>query len=238
MENALKILAIDTAMNGCCVGVRAGTVAGAYVCEPMKRGQAEALVPLVLDMVGQAKLDFENIDLIVTTIGPGAFTGLRIGLSAAQSFGLVLDVPVIGVTTLEVLAAQYLAEHSIQNDQKLAVLIETKRADFYFQLFCSAGGAVSAPQAISASEVVKQTKGGRVIFVGDALTRFCEESDVSSSDFTFHEILLPDPNIMVALGQQRYEDANQGACFDVSPLYLRPADVSKPKVMPRTLASK
>ena len=95
-----NILVIDTALNGCCVGVY-GAREGCVISKsrPLASGQAEHLMPLIQEAIKEAGLSFADLGAVASTVGPGAFTGLRIGLSAAKSLGLALDSPVFGVTT-------------------------------------------------------------------------------------------------------------------------------------------
>ena len=126
------ILAFDTAMGGCSVAVwNAETGDSVSETRRMTRGQSEILVPMVQDILARAGRKFSDLGLIATTIGPGAFTGLRIGLSTARSFGLALDVPVAGVLTTEAIAR--MAQEKTNSANKIVVIIETKREDFYVQ---------------------------------------------------------------------------------------------------------
>src|SRR5262249_27068835 len=130
MERFQNILAIDTALGACSAGLR---VNGKHFArsEIMLSGHAERLMPMINEVMEEAGVKFPDLDTVVTTTGPGAFTGLRIGLSAAKSLGLALDIPVFGITTLQALALQYSAEKKPSGP--LGVILETKREDFYFQ---------------------------------------------------------------------------------------------------------
>ena len=94
----MRVLAIDTALEACSVAVLDTESADASVHEslPMQRGHAEALMPLIARVLGRARLDFSGIDRIAVTTGPGSFTGLRVGLAAAQGLGIGWGVPVAG----------------------------------------------------------------------------------------------------------------------------------------------
>jgi tRNA threonylcarbamoyladenosine biosynthesis protein TsaB len=98
------VLAIDTALSGCSVAIVRGDEILASRIEPMARGQAERLAPLVDQLMADFGVGFADIETIAVTTGPGAFTGLRVGLAFARGLALALDKPCIGVSTLEVLA--------------------------------------------------------------------------------------------------------------------------------------
>ena len=97
-------LAIDTALDQCAVALAADDRPLAVAVEPMRRGHAEALAPMVRDVMAEAGLGFDRIDRIGVTVGPGSFTGVRIGLAFARALGAARARPVIGLTTLEALS--------------------------------------------------------------------------------------------------------------------------------------
>ena len=99
----MKVLALDTATASCSVAVMCDGDIRARQFTTMDRGQAEALMPMVEWAMAEARLDFRNLDLVATTVGPGSFTGLRVGLAAARGLALAARLPIVGVTTLEAL---------------------------------------------------------------------------------------------------------------------------------------
>jgi tRNA threonylcarbamoyladenosine biosynthesis protein TsaB len=99
------ILAIDTALSACSVALTRDNETLVSAIEPMQRGQAERLAPMVSDLMLSAGLAFSQIDIIAVTTGPGAFTGLRVGLAFARGLALALNRPCVGFSTLDVLAA-------------------------------------------------------------------------------------------------------------------------------------
>ncbi len=232
------ILAIDTALFGCAAAVydRARDVCFADA-RAMPRGQAEHLVPMVMDVLSQSGHGFDVLDAVVTTIGPGAFTGLRIGLSTAKAFGLALDIPVYGITTLTVAAHQFV--QSGLCDAPFSVIFETKRRDFYMQNFDAHGRPQAAPIAHRAHDVNAHA---HPILIGDAPARFLAEitSDTDSDtdvikprvDYThiqgFETI---NPETLARL----YADAPALFTQNPAPLYLRPPDVSASKKKQRIL---
>jgi tRNA threonylcarbamoyladenosine biosynthesis protein TsaB len=96
------------------------------------REQAEILLPLLNDILKEAKLDWKDLSQVVVTVGPGVFTGIRTGIAVARALRLALGIPVIGVSTLHVLAAQ--AE---DNSKAVLSLIDAHKDEVYAQLFSS-----------------------------------------------------------------------------------------------------
>ena len=217
-----NILAFDTALQGCSVGICVGGKVFAHN-EKMASGQGEKLIPIINDVMAQAGVKFSDLDAIVTTVGPGAFTGLRIGLSAAKSMGLAVDKPVFGITTLQALALQYVDDKSPTHP--LAVILETKREDFYFQSFDKNAKAEGEAKAIAGDALKKILERGDYVMIGDGVERFARPVEIEAP------CLLVDAGFVA-----KYFYENQGADVfsnDVAPLYLRGADVSTPKKLQR-----
>lgn len=227
MSEFRNILALDTALGGCCAALVAGERA-AVRCEAMPRGQAEHLVPFAQEVMEELGLDYAALDAVLCTVGPGAFTGLRIGMSAARAFGLSLDIPVIGVTTLQALSMNYVAEHA----KACSAILETKRIDFYFQCFDSAGRAILQPQAVMGNDLVKALPEDGVL-IGDGVERFIKENSAIGRDVN-HGYGLIDM-VMVARRLQAVGLEADVFFADPEPVYLRDADVSQPKAAMRRL---
>lgn len=136
------ILALDTALNAVSVAVLDGDRALAAVSHPMERGHQERLAGVVRDAMKQAGIGFDALDRIGVTVGPGSFTGLRVGLAFAKGLGLALTVPVVGVGTLAALAA------SIDAFDVTAAVIDARRGQVYLQIFDRVG-ALTPPEALS-----------------------------------------------------------------------------------------
>lgn len=137
------LLAIDTAGPVLQLALRhpAGTDT---LVEPMPKGQAERIFPAIAELLGRNGAAYADLGRIAVTTGPGSFTGLRIGLSAARGLGLALGIPVLGVPTL--LAISLDAEDG-PGDDPVAVLLDARRDEAWFQPF-SAPGRAGAPVAL------------------------------------------------------------------------------------------
>jgi tRNA threonylcarbamoyladenosine biosynthesis protein TsaB len=134
------ILGLDTCLSACSVAVLADGVVLAAESEPMARGHQERLAPLAARVMERAGLAFDRLDRVGVTVGPGSFTGLRVGLAFAKGLGQALGVPVVGVGALEALA-EPLAPGLV------FAAIDARRGQVYLQAFRD-GLALMAPDAL------------------------------------------------------------------------------------------
>lgn len=158
----MRVLALDTALDACSAAVLEGDRVLAAVSEPMARGQQERLGPLVREVMAEAGMAFGALDRIGVTVGPGSFTGLRVGLAFAKGLGFALDRPVVGVGTLEALAA------SVGGDRVVAV-VDARRGQLWLQAF-AAGRPLMAPDALdpdlAAARLAELVGGAPCMLVG------------------------------------------------------------------------
>lgn len=154
-------LALDTCLNACSVAVVDGERALAGEREVMARGHQERLAPMVERAMQAAGRPFSDLGRIGVTVGPGSFTGLRVGLAFAKGLGAALSIPVVGVGTLEALAAQ--AEGLV------FAALDARRDQVYLQAF-DGGRALMAPDVLpvetAAARVAELAMGRPATFVG------------------------------------------------------------------------
>ena len=112
----MLILALDTALDACAAAVvdTGNARVIAQESQAMKRGHAEALMPLIARVIEASGIGFAALDRIAVTTGPGSFTGLRVGLSAARGIALAADKPVVGLSTLTAYAAPVVGQNAAQ----------------------------------------------------------------------------------------------------------------------------
>jgi tRNA threonylcarbamoyl adenosine modification protein YeaZ len=150
----MRVLAIDTALEACSAAVldleRGGIVASETI--PMVRGHAEALMPLIARVMDLAEAEFAGLDRISVTTGPGSFTGLRVGISAARGLALASGKPAIGLSTLSGFAAPHIAEDDTSN---VVVAIDARHDHVYLQIFGTNGRTIVAPRIAPLREAVR-----------------------------------------------------------------------------------
>ena len=129
----------------------------------MEAGHAEALLPLVDRVIARSPGGFLALSRIAVTIGPGSFTGIRIGVAAARAFGLVCRVPVVGVSTLSALAAPALA---MGVRSPIVAAIDARHGNVYVQSFGSRGETLLGPALLSAEEAAQALGGGPLRLIG------------------------------------------------------------------------
>jgi tRNA threonylcarbamoyladenosine biosynthesis protein TsaB len=163
----MLILAIDTALDACAAAVLDTDVGRLIAREslPMKRGHAEALMPLIARVVKEAGISFAALDRIAVTTGPGSFTGLRVGLSAARGIALAAGKPVVGLTTLTAYAAAVVSE---SGQHPIISAIDARHDHVYFQVVSGNAGSLIRPRVAPVEEALEASRFGAPLLVGNA----------------------------------------------------------------------
>jgi tRNA threonylcarbamoyladenosine biosynthesis protein TsaB len=163
----MLILAIDTALDACAACVLDTDAARviAQESQAMKRGHAEALMPLIGRVIRESGVAFAALDRIAVTTGPGSFTGLRVGLSAARGIGLAANKPVVGLSTLTAYAAPVVGQNAAQ---PVMSAIDARHDQVYFQVVSGDGGSLMRPRVAPIEEALGAAQFGAVHLVGNA----------------------------------------------------------------------
>ena len=190
----MNILAFDTCFDGCsvCVAERRGGVVVelAAMIERFETGHAQRLIPMIGEVMQQARLSFDQIDRIAVTVGPGTFTGTRIGIAAARAFALVCGAETVGVSSLAVMAE---AARTQVTAEALAVVVDARRGEVYAQLFGPDGGldAKSPPQLLSIEDAARLGS-GPIVFVGSGAAAVADAVREGRDALAALPDLLPD----------------------------------------------
>ena len=217
MIRRMNLLAIDTALEKCSVGVAAERRAPVLVSETIGRGHAERLFGMIAAAISEAGQELMQLDRIAVTIGPGSFTGLRVGIAAARGLALVIGCPVVGIGTLEAIAEK---ARSLAGNLPVLAVLDAKRGEIYAQAFAADGRALSEPEVGPVARF-GSGPGDGMAMAGAGARLLRREPNLAGA--IVHEESAPDIAAVVRLGLAAPEPSGSPR-----PLYLRPPD-AKPQ---------
>ncbi|WOF75938.1 tRNA (adenosine(37)-N6)-threonylcarbamoyltransferase complex dimerization subunit type 1 TsaB [Parvibaculaceae bacterium PLY_AMNH_Bact1] len=217
------LLAIDTGQAACSVALwRDGAVA-AHRWTPLPKGHAEALVPMIEEVQAEAAFAFEDLNAFAVTVGPGTFTGLRVGLATARGLAVAADKPLIGVTTLEAIARPVRQE--AKGGAAIVASFDARRNEAYLQSFAADGASLTEPALVSLDDLAAHVPDQTLICVGtgaalvrDRLASHAHNISLASA------AALPDARIVAEIAADRPANTDRMP----GPLYLRAPDAKLP----------
>lgn len=218
----MRLLAIDTALPVCAVAVFDSDTDEvlAYESVPMERGHAEALMPMIARVMDAAATEFRDLDRIAVTVGPGSFTGLRVGISAARGIALACGRPAVGVSTLAAFAAPCIAEDF--SNQTISI-IDARHGHVFMQAFGESGYTLF-PAGHAPLEQALDYIDGEVHLTGSATEKLLAIwPQDKPAPFTFRAAASPDIAWIARLGVAADPDT-----APAKPFYLRAPD-AKPQ---------
>lgn len=174
------VLAIDTAGIDCSAAVfdSSSSKLLSAVSEEIGKGHAERLMAVIDQALDEAGIDLHAIGKIAVVIGPGSFTGIRVGVAAARGLALSLGIECVGVSTLETLAASHLAiSHS---DKPVLVAMDAKREEIYAQAFDTDGSSLNEPAALSAEDLDKLAASLSAELTGSWASKAADRFDIGT----------------------------------------------------------
>ena len=226
-----RLLAFDCAGAACSAAYWSGGAVAVRRHEPMARGHAERLVPMIQEVMAEAGADYAALSAIAVTCGPGGFTGVRIGLSAARAIGLAADRSVLGLTAFEAVAAA-----QPPCDLPLLVALGSKRADVYAQLFDSEGRSCGGPAALMPDDMAAMVSAATprppavLALAGDgadAVLAPLRAAGLIVQRLRGHDAVEIETLARLAACRWRASPPSADAA-PPRPLYLRPPDVTPP----------
>ena len=210
------ILALDTCLGASSVALLDGDRVLAARSEPMTRGHQERIGMLAREVALEAGVRFTDLTRVAVTVGPGSFTGLRVGLAFAKGLATALSIPCVGVNTLEALAA------SVPGAGFVAAVLDARMSQVYLQVF-DGGVALMAPDALdlgSAAARLAELHGGQAVtLVGSGAPLLAE---------TFPKATIPTPVSPDPVAVARLAAARPAPTHSPRPLYLRPPYATLP----------
>jgi tRNA threonylcarbamoyladenosine biosynthesis protein TsaB len=215
----MRILAIDTSCGAASVAVVEGGVAEplAVMSRPMTRGHADALAPMVEEVMRGLDGGFGSLSRIAVATGPGSFTGIRIGLAMARAMAVTLAIPVVGVSTLAAFSAPLL---SAPRPGIIVAAIDARHGSVYFQLFEPSGRPLGPPRCDTARECVRAIGAGPAWLAGDAAALIANEAHRAGLPYDL-DAARDAPDIVALAWMGLAVDA---ATNPARPIYVKPPD--------------
>lgn len=221
----MLILGIDTATPqvGCAIGGHEGVLA-AFQAAKGKR-HAETLVPGIEFLCQQTRIELSEIGAVAVDVGPGLFTGLRVGVATAKAMASALRVPMVGVTSLDLLAFEVR-----WTSRRIVSVVDARRGEVFFAFYRQVPGGVQRlsemrcgnPEELC-SEI--QATGEECLAVGDGALRYAENlADLTKVELSDAGLAFPSPGNLVQLAHARALREEFVNSWDLQPVYLRKAD--------------
>ncbi|EJF98866.1 universal bacterial protein YeaZ [Bartonella vinsonii subsp. arupensis Pm136co] len=217
----MLILAIDTASIYCAVALFHHKSVIAHISERMNKGHAEKLIGYIAQVTDQANMSLNQVDRIAVNIGPGSFTGVRVGVSTARALALALKIPAVGVSAFEALAAQISNKNTTS---AITVVIEAGRDMFYHQDFNNDLTPLGAPSLKTIENIIEDLPQQTTLIgpAADIIALYIENNKVN-------KIIVRDKILCEAADIVNYAHlaANKKPQDPPRPLYLRNADAKQ-----------
>lgn len=223
-RRAQRLLALDAAGRACSVAVWAEGALRALRHEAMERGQSERLLPLAQAALAEAGLGFAALEAVAVTLGPGGFTGVRIGLAAAEGLALAWDLPLLGLSSFAVAAAA--VPPASRGELPLLVLLEAKRAEVYACAFDAAGAELLPGQLVAPEVLADLLPPGPLLLTGEAMAQALPALQAAGRDC---HLVPPGEPAAASLARLAAALPLEAAGPQPQPLYLRPPDTTRPK---------
>jgi tRNA threonylcarbamoyladenosine biosynthesis protein TsaB len=171
----VRILAIDTALGACsaCVLDAGEPEPVAIEQTAMDRGHAEALMPMIERVMAATEGGFSSLDRVAVTIGPGSYTGLRVGISAARAIAFAAGIPAVGVSTLAASAAPLIGR---EGGRVVAAALDARHGQVWFQALNAQGKQLVSVRQVNHRDAARAIGAGPVSLVGSAALAVANEA--------------------------------------------------------------
>lgn len=210
------ILNLETATKNCSVSISQN--GKTILCKEMAEAgysHAEKLHVFIEESLKESKLSFNDLSAIAVSQGPGSYTGLRIGVSAAKGLCFALNLPLISVDTLQVLASQLSITEGV-----IIPMIDARRMEVYSAIFTSKFDKIREVQAEILTENSFEGISETIHFVGDCAEK--AKTVLTNANFIFHEeIIYPSANEMGVLSYQKFQQNEFEDVAYFEPYYLK-----------------
>lgn len=221
----MLILGIETATEqvSVAIGGHEGVLSMFQVCRG--RRHAETLIPAIEFVCRQAEIEMAEFGAVAVDVGPGLFTGMRVGLAAAKAIAQALRVPMIGITSLDLLAFPLR-----QSGRQVAAVIDARKGELFSAFYRGVPGGVqrlAEPRCGSVDDLISEliARSGDFVCVGDGALRYREElGGAVNCDFAEQFLAHPSAAPLVQLAHARALREEWVNPWEIQPLYLRAPD--------------
>jgi len=221
----MLVLGIESATHqvGVAIGGHEGVLASVHSAKD--RRHAEMLTPQIEFACTQARVDLADIGVVAVDIGPGLFTGLRVGVASAKVVAQALGVPMIGITSLDLVA--FPVRHS---PRLIASCLDARRSEVFNALYRAVPGGIQriTPPGVTTPEEVAselETHDDDVLIVGDGGQRYADAfASVHGAEFAGDDLAYPSARSLVELAHPRALREEFVTVNEIEPLYLRQPD--------------
>lgn len=214
----MNILAIDTSsLNASCAVLCSGVLTGEFsICN--KKTHSQMLMPMLDDVLKKASMSIEDIDIFAPCIGPGSFTGLRIGIAAAKALCQARGKKIIGISALD-----SLAQNIAFSDKIVCPIMDARRGDVYNALYKN-GEKITSERAVSLEELLSELDGKETIFTGDGVFAYREKIAEKMGKFAYFAPpmhMLSRASSIAYLAEKKAENGEFDDYHTILPVYLR-----------------
>ncbi len=223
------ILCIETATKNCSVALSdKGAILAFREARSDQYIHSEKLHLFCKEVMQEAGKHLNDLDAIAIGIGPGSYTGLRIGLSAAKGFAFTLQIPLVSANSLEILAVGYLANNPLQVGELLFPMIDARRMEVYTAAFSSEGAAMEEVKALVIDEnSLEAYEAKQLILIGDGAAK-CKDV-LEAKAVKIAEPIYPNAMMLSTLAQQKLTNGVIDDIAYLEPFYLKEFIAGKPK---------
>ena len=241
----MKILSIDTSSSICSVAILEDTKIIKEMHNFSEKEHSETLMPMIDELFKTTNLSLDSIGLIACSVGPGSFTGIRIGIATVKAFADAKNIPVVGVNSLEAMAYLGVAQ---KGDGEFVSILDARNDNVYFAIYKMKKGQFSIyknPEAMQISEAITYIDNLKlpIYFLGDIvnadlarieqlyLSRVSIEK-ANSEDVNKHEYLTNVGSLAIGValaGLNRYKNGIYGNSNSLTPMYLRKPQAQRQK---------
>jgi len=222
------ILCLETATTNCSVALSInGEVIALQEDNAKKYSHAERLHQYIDKVLIKAKITKSEVSAIAVSKGPGSYTGLRIGVSAAKGLSYALDIPLISIPTLDAMSYQIKPE---EKDSVIVPMLDARRMEVYSAIYDASHTQIRATEAqiLEETSFASFLEKGKVYFIGNGVTKFKEICDHSNAIFI--EESLPSSKEQSVLAHKKYEHSDFEDVAYFEPYYLKDFIAGKPKI--------